>query len=99
MNVFYTTVSTCSGTYQDGKLTYTQMVLRYSFSGQGVTCTVTVTSPWVVTFHGTFTSPTAISGTATATHVAEPLSCAGVTSSFPAEHDASPWTGTASTTS
>jgi hypothetical protein len=98
--ITYTTVSTCTGSYQNGKLTYTQMILRYSFSGQGATCTVSVVSPWVVSFQGTFTSPTTISGTATATHGAEPLSCAGVASnSFPVENDAGPWSGTIGTTS
>jgi hypothetical protein len=93
-----TYISTCSGTYQNGTLTYTQMILQFSFSGQGATCAWSIVSPWTITFQGAFTSPTSISGTATDTHGAEQATCAGVTSPVNPENETLPWTGTPNTT-
>lgn len=59
--------ATCSGTYQGGRLTYTETItsatIKYDLPGPtGMTCTLK--KPYVATrLEGSFTSPTATSGT------------------------------------
>ena len=61
-----TSITTCSGSYQGGKLLYTQMVVLFTLTTtSAVTCTTTAQTPWMYQFEGTFTSPTSISGTIT----------------------------------
>jgi hypothetical protein len=55
-----TRTTTCSGSYQGGKLTYTQMVVQVSVPD----CT-TSSSPDTMSFEGTFVSSTRVSGTLT----------------------------------
>jgi hypothetical protein len=95
-----TTTTTCSGSYQGGKLTYTQTVIQIIIANaiQGFTCTITAASPWMVHLEGTFTGPTAMSGTGLQTHAAEPETCAGLGSiSIPAANDPATFTGTLTT--
>ncbi len=97
--ITYTTTTTCSGTYHDGMLTYTLTFLQFDYSQPGQTCTTAIPSPWTVTFHGTFTSPTTISGTATEIHGEQSTNCTlGPPETVPPLNDTYPWTGTLTTT-
>ncbi len=95
-----TSTTTCSGSYQGGKLLYTQMVVLFVFmNSTGVTCTITAQSPWMYQFEGTFTSPTSISGTITGGNGAEPETCnGGSTSTLAPGSGTRSWSGTVSAT-
>lgn len=95
-----TSTTTCSGSYHGGKLSYTQMVVRFAVTvSTGVTCTITAQSPWMYQFEGTFTSPTSSSGTITGGNGAEPETCSGgFTNTLPPANGTLSWTGTVSTT-
>jgi len=92
-----TYVTTCSGSYQGGKLSYTETFLRMQSTGPGVVCTVKNTPLLSTHFEGTFISPTEISGTETEPAYTQTNICTfgGKTRSVNIFHAAftGPWTG------
>ncbi|HEY7123768.1 MAG TPA: hypothetical protein VH540_07420 [Ktedonobacterales bacterium] len=94
-----TTTTTCSGSYQNGKITYTQTILQFTFASSGVTCTLTAAPPWTIHLEGTFTSPNTLSGTGEETRGAGSNTCTDVgTRPVPPAQHSGTWTATLPTT-
>lgn len=93
-NLRHSFTATCSGTYQGGKLIFSETITQHYGSGNGITCTYTDSPLSTEQFSGTFTNSTTISGTFTIPAHHEHISCSIGPTDFNVAATSGSWTGT-----